>query len=625
MNRKTLRFISYLTAIFGISSFQSIAQQDVCGAGTPSLTIGSSCTATAYNVSSGFGNEIAAASCFPTIVRDGWFTFTTSATMTSVSIYCSTNRDLGLAVYTGSCGSLTEVACSNNGGSGTQENIFMMVSPSTTYYLRVARLNTGSNNMTGSICITSPTVTTTCSGNFYDTGGSGGNYSNSQNYSVTYCPSSAGQCVTLNFTSFNVENGWDYLYLYDGNSTNAYQFGSSPYTGTSGPGSVTATSSNTSGCLTATFISDGSNTASGWAASVSCGSCSSTTGANSPDCGALTQVCNDASFSGNSSGAGNYTDLTGFNEGCLRGENQTSWYSFTATTSGSLSLSLTPSNGTDDYDFAIWGPLTTLSCPPVGSPIRCSWAAGSGSTGLASGNTDYSEGATGNGWVAPINATAGDSYVMVIDNYSASTSPFTLDWTLGGGATLGCTPLPVELVQFSGFGIGQKNKLEWATASETNNAYFTLEHSSDGIVFSEVGSIAGAGTSSTLHNYSYIDEKPFSGLTYYRLIQTDQNGHQKYSNVISIENNGMDMVVNNLHPNPTNGSVGFDFYSGQISSITIEVLDYTGRLVKKETKLVQAGKNELISNLEDLPKGIYSFKVTDQNSGFSSVNKLVKN
>ncbi len=106
----------------------------------------------------------------------------------------------------------------------------------------------------------------TCSGTFYDTGGSGGDYSNSQNITTTFC-SDAGNCVSLNFSAFNIENNWDFMYIYDGPNTGSPLIGT--YTGTNSPGTVVSTT----GCITIRFTSDGSITRPGWAAAISCQAC----------------------------------------------------------------------------------------------------------------------------------------------------------------------------------------------------------------------------------------------------------------------------------------------------------------------------------------------------------------
>ena len=108
---------------------------------------------------------------------------------------------------------------------------------------------------------------TACSGTFLDNGGNG-NYSNNQTLTYTICPSVPGNRVVMNFTAFALENNYDFLTIYDGNNTSAPTLGT--YTGTSGPGLVSATSTNTTGCLTFVFISNSSGVAAGWSAGISC-------------------------------------------------------------------------------------------------------------------------------------------------------------------------------------------------------------------------------------------------------------------------------------------------------------------------------------------------------------------
>ena len=109
---------------------------------------------------------------------------------------------------------------------------------------------------------------TACSGTFYDSGGSGGAYANSQTLVFTICPSTPGSYVQVNFTSFATENNFDFLQIYNGNSVAAPTLGT--YTGTVGPGIAQATPANPSGCLTFRFTSDGSVTAAGWIGAISC-------------------------------------------------------------------------------------------------------------------------------------------------------------------------------------------------------------------------------------------------------------------------------------------------------------------------------------------------------------------
>ncbi len=107
----------------------------------------------------------------------------------------------------------------------------------------------------------SPTINTVsaASGNHYDSGGAGANYSNDERLLTLIQPAGATS-ITLTFTSFNVEANWDYLFIYDGATTSAPLIGT--YTGTTSPGTV----SSSGGSLLIEFRSDCATVASGWAA-----------------------------------------------------------------------------------------------------------------------------------------------------------------------------------------------------------------------------------------------------------------------------------------------------------------------------------------------------------------------
>ena len=106
----------------------------------------------------------------------------------------------------------------------------------------------------------------TCNALFYDNGGPNNNYNNNRDYTMTFRPAIEGNKIRVNFVEFNTEPNYDFLYVYDGNSTNATLIGQ--YDGTDGPGEVTAT--NNEGTLTFRFTSDQGVNASGWMAIVSC-------------------------------------------------------------------------------------------------------------------------------------------------------------------------------------------------------------------------------------------------------------------------------------------------------------------------------------------------------------------
>ncbi len=481
----------------------------------------------------------------------------------------------------------------------------------------------------------------TCSGTFYDNGGIS-NYGNNQSYTTTICPSTVGQCISAAFTAFSLESGFDYLTVYDGNTTSAPMIPGSSFSGTS-PGTIKATTINTSGCLTFKFVSDGQTTSSGWKATISCGTCGTyPTTASQQDCIGANTICGNQSVSGTSLGSGSFNDVNSGlgNSGCLNdyastpngnAEHQSHWYYFSPSSSGALGMTIAPSASSTDYDWAIWGPYVNLPCPPSTAPIRCSSASSSnssgGATGIGNGAGDADEGAGGDGWVSSINVVAGQKYILMLDNWNATSAPYTLSWQLAGGASLDCALLPIELVSFTGTNETDFNLIKWVTAIEKNNESFMLERSLDGFNWETIHSTPGKNNSQQSTSYQYTDYT-FTGnsINYYRLKQTDVTGHFEYSPVISIHAlEALKTYVSNVHPNPTNSIVSIDFFTPVKGEATIQIVDFTGTIVKTDFMQVEPGKNTLTTKMDELNRGIYILKIDFDKSGFSSTTRLIKN
>lgn len=150
------------------------------------------------------------------------------------------------------------------------------------------------------------------------------------------------------------------------------------------------------------------------------------------DCTSGLAVCGNSDISYTPSGFGNIQEQP-LGGGCLNSEHYSVWYTFTVSTSGTLTFLITP-NGQADYDWAVFGP--NRQCGNLGSPIRCSYASTASGylTGLNMTSTDLSENAAGDGFVRYMDVIAGETYYLIVDNFSANTNGFVLSW--GGTATL---------------------------------------------------------------------------------------------------------------------------------------------------------------------------------------------
>lgn len=98
------------------------------------------------------------------------------------------------------------------------------------------------------------------------------------------------------------------------------------------------------------------------------------------------------------------------------------------------------------------------------------------------------------------------------------------------------SPLPIELLYFKGRHTDEGNLLEWATATETNNDFFTIFKTYYPINWNEVAKVDGSGTSTFIHYYKYLERNYFNDITYYYLSQTDYDGKIKEFDIISIDN-----------------------------------------------------------------------------------------
>lgn len=341
------------------------------------------------------------------------------------------------------------------------------------------------------------------------------------------------------------------------------------------------------------------------------------------DCAGGSTICSGQAFNNNSNNTGMVADLNASNQGCLSsGERQGTWYYFSPSSSGTIGFTIDPV-ANDDYDFAVWGPMSTIQCPPSGPPIRCSYASGfstnqatgSYNTGLGNGATDQSETATGNGWVSNLTVTAGQIYILYIDNFSSTGQAFSLSWQLTNGASLDCTILPIELLSFEATAVEQKVRLSWLTATEVNAREFILERSQNGISFAPIANVAALG-GMMQQEYMVMDELPFHGFNFYRLIEIDHDGGRTESVVRMVNIQGTPIGF----PNPTDAITTIAL--GNLPAVQYHITDLTGRIVLSGN--VPADATLLTIDLGALANGNYLVELVLLNGEERSVGPIVK-
>jgi type IX secretion system substrate protein len=178
------------------------------------------------------------------------------------------------------------------------------------------------------------------------------------------------------------------------------------------------------------------------------------------------------------------------------------------------------------------------------------------------------------------------------------------------------TPLPVELLSFTAEKENKNIVLNWSTASEFNNDYFTIEKSINRNDFSPMATVKGNGTSSQLHQYIFIDEHPTSGISYYRLKQTDFNGEERYSETRNVEYAEPKNEFK-IFPNPATGKFALKFYSELNLICNVEIYDLRGRKILTQNYFAPKGNNEIKFN-ESFKAGNYLLKFNNDSKSYIS-------
>jgi hypothetical protein len=181
--------------------------------------------------------------------------------------------------------------------------------------------------------------------------------------------------------------------------------------------------------------------------------------------------------------------------------------------------------------------------------------------------------------------------------------------------------LPIELIEFNAKENESTVELNWATGSEINNDFFTIERSSNAKDFEKIGSISGNGNSNSKIEYNFEDNSPLKGISYYRLRQTDFDGKTTVSDMIPINFNLKRSTSITIFPNPSNGENTQLLLSNLETEIsTLQIYDYSGKLVFK---------SEFTGNYFSIPTnllatGLYTAKIISATEVLSATISIIK-
>jgi len=205
-----------------------------------------------------------------------------------------------------------------------------------------------------------------------------------------------------------------------------------------------------------------------------------------------------------------------------------------------------------------------------------------------------------------------DTDCATITPQNLGLGPLTLKIQETGGSeenpelSEGSGNLPIELISFKANNNQKSVELNWTTATEINNNFFTIERSTDTENWEEISFIAGAGNSNDILTYSFVDNNPIIGKMYYRLKQTDYDGSFTYSEILVVDLGKEIGSGIKLYPNPTTGEVYIEAKNMDVDKIF--VYDMLGKELTTKVSITQSGDNQYIVDLSNLPVGMFFIK-----------------
>ncbi|MCS7028982.1 MAG: fibronectin type III domain-containing protein [Bacteroidia bacterium] len=502
---------------------------------------------------------------------------------------------------------------------------------------------------------TEPNSATTCAGTWMDSGGNSTNYSNGEDYTFTIAPTGASS-VSVTFTSFSLENGYDFLYAYDGTSTTAPLIGT--YTGTTSPGTITALS----GAITFRFVSDAATTASGWIANWNCTPC------NNPTTFSTTSIStNSATLNWNA------VPSVATYEVRIKPVSSSAWTTYSGITTNSYTV--TGLNHSTNYEWQVRSfcnsafsasTLFTTSAPPCNVPTGLSttnintttatlnWNAVTGATSYtveykpASASTWTSQNttallfnlsglsaSTSYQWRVRTNCGSGSSAFSSIQNFT--TQPPCYDPNESNNSSTTATVLALNSSK-QGKICGSSTDYDWfkVTLTSTSNLKVTLSNLPDNYNMElYVGGTyqTGSYNSGTTNEVISLSNKP-AGNYYYRVYgatPSNANSLLDYTiaatNVLLKDEEVADISIPEyipepvMFPNPAHNEVFFDIVSIMAENIAVQIFDLQGKIVKEQFLGQNIGENIYTVSLQDVGQGVYIVKLVQGNK--ISFHKLV--
>ncbi len=203
--------------------------------------------------------------------------------------------------------------------------------------------------------------------------------------------------------------------------------------------------------------------------------------------------------------------------------------------------------------------------------------------------------------------------IVVKFNHAALTGTLTLSGGFMSATDNACTALPVDLTSFNASCTDERVLVQWTTATETNNDYFEVQQSVDGVAFETVAVVPGAGNSVVSRQYQWFD-KARDELTYYRLKQVDYNGNQEVFSTVAVSPCQVGQVTSTINPHSNMLSIHIPTPLRQ-QKLSVVLYNGLGQKIA-ERHFSNTHDNELF--ITAVPKGVVLVQVFGEKEMFYS-------
>ncbi len=220
----------------------------------------------------------------------------------------------------------------------------------------------------------------------------------------------------------------------------------------------------------------------------------------------------------------------------------------------------------------------------------------------------------GTQWNVPVGSGAGVTTgvgTVTVANES-SFSP----WTLVANSV----PLPIQLLTFDAVYNGHTVDLDWKTATEINNDFFTVERTRNNQDFDFISHVLGGGNSNLMRSYHSIDNDPLIGLSYYRLSQTDFDGTTVRTGLVPVMIGAGTIDIINVYNNYDENSINVILNDKVKESLEVSLYDILGKQIASHNLETRDGLNVISFDASSLSKGVYMVSVV---GGRKTYNKKI--